>query len=71
LGDSNWTALGLSAASVEELISTEVDRIISRSCSGSSRDRVILHTTGQRAASETVVDAIRRSAAVQQPLNTN
>src|SRR3989442_5905016 len=27
-GDSNWTALGLSAASVEELISTEVERIL-------------------------------------------
>src|SRR5712692_6322279 len=30
-GDSNWTALGLSAASVEELISTEVERILSTS----------------------------------------
>src|SRR5712692_7137170 len=30
-GDANWTARGLNAASVEELISTEVERILSRS----------------------------------------
>src|SRR5258708_15999403 len=31
VGDSNWTSLGLSAASCEELISTESERILSRS----------------------------------------
>src|SRR5260370_30559940 len=30
-GDSNWTAVGLSPASIEALISTEVERILSRS----------------------------------------
>src|SRR5436309_14337752 len=30
-GDSNWTALGLNASTVAELISTEVERILSRS----------------------------------------
>src|SRR5258708_10901173 len=45
VGDSNWTALGLSAASVEELISTAVERILSRSLQPViNATVVILHT---------------------------
>src|SRR2546430_16673641 len=44
-GDSNWTALGLNASTVEELISTEVERILSRSLQpGINATGVILHT---------------------------
>jgi len=63
-GDSNWTALGLSAASVEELISTEVERILSRSLQPViNATGVILHTNlGRAPLPETVVDEFRRSA---------
>src|ERR1700686_4928379 len=62
--DSNWTALGLSAASVEELISTEVERILSRSLQPViNATGVILHTNlGRAPLTETVVDEFRRSA---------
>src|SRR6202158_1462615 len=64
VGDSNWTALGLSAASVEELITTEVERILSRSLRPViNATGVILHTSLARAPlTETVVDEFRRSA---------
>jgi len=63
-GDSNWTALGLSTASVEELISTEVERILSRSLQPViNATGVILHTNlGRAPLPETVVDEFRRSA---------
>src|SRR6266850_319594 len=63
-GDSNWTALGLSAASVEELISTAVERILSRSLQPViNATGVILHTNlGRAPLPETVVDEFRRSA---------
>src|SRR5713101_3546675 len=63
-GDSNWTALGLSAASVEELISTEVERILSRSLQPViNATGVILHTNlGRAPLPETVVVEFRRSA---------
>src|SRR6266478_2978755 len=63
-GDSNWTALGLSAMSVEELISTEVERILSRSLLPViNATGVILHTNlGRAPLPETVVDEFRRSA---------
>src|SRR5260370_29859648 len=63
-GDSNWTAQGLSAASVEELISTEVERILSRSLQPViNATGVILHTNlGRAPLPETVVDELRRSA---------
>jgi len=63
-GDSNWTALGLSAASVEELISTEVERILSRSLQPViNATGVILHTNlGRAPLPETVVDEFRRTA---------
>src|SRR5438552_7802445 len=63
-GDSNWTALGLNAASVEELISNGGERIRSRSlqpvinATGGS-----LHTNlGRAPLTEAVVDEFRRSA---------
>src|SRR6202140_736181 len=64
VGDSNWAALGLSAASVEELISTEVERILSRSLQPViNATGVILHTNlGRAPLTETVVDEFRRSA---------
>src|SRR5258708_40159670 len=63
-GDSNWTAQGLSAASVEELISTEVERILSRSLQPViNATGVILHTNlGRAPLPETVVDEFHRSA---------
>jgi L-seryl-tRNA(Ser) seleniumtransferase len=63
-GDSNWTALGLNAAAVEELISTEVERILSRSLQPViNATGVILHTNlGRAPLPETVVDEFRRSA---------
>src|SRR6266403_571492 len=63
-GESNWTALGLNGASVEELISTEVERILSRSLQPViNATGVILHTNlGRAPLPETVVDEFRRSA---------
>jgi L-seryl-tRNA(Ser) seleniumtransferase len=63
-GDSNWTALGLSATSVEELISTEVERILSRSLQPViNATGVILHTNlGRAPLPETVVDEFRCTA---------
>jgi len=63
-GDANSTALGLSAVSVEELISNEVERILSRSLQPViNATGVILHTNlGRAPLPETVVDEFRRSA---------
>ena len=63
-GDANWTALGVSAASVEELISNEVERILSRSLQPViNATGVILHTNlGRAPLPEMVVDEFRRSA---------
>src|SRR5882757_1434168 len=63
-GESNWTALGLNGASVEELISTEVERILSRSLQPViNATGVILHTNlGRAPLPETIVDEFRRTA---------
>src|SRR5258706_80765 len=63
-GDANWTALGLNAASVEELISAEVEKILSRSLQPViNATGVILHTNlGRALVTEAVVDEFRRSA---------
>src|SRR6202521_2541491 len=63
-GDSNWTALGLSAASVEELISVQVEKILSRSLQPViNATGVILHTNlGRAPLPKAVVDEFRRSA---------
>src|SRR6184192_707297 len=63
-GDSNWTALGLNASTVEELISTEVERILSRSLQAViNATGVILHTNlGRAPLPETAVDEFRRTA---------
>jgi L-seryl-tRNA(Ser) seleniumtransferase len=63
-GDLNWTAVSLDAASVEELISIQVERILSRSLQPViNATGVILHTNlGRAPLPETVVDEFRRSA---------
>ena len=63
-GDSNWTAVVLNAASVEELISNEVERILSRSLQPViNATGVILHTNlGRAPLTEAVIDEFRRSA---------
>ena len=63
-GDSNWTALSLDAASVEELISAEVGRILSRSLLPViNATGVILHTNlGRAPLPDSVVDEFRRTA---------
>src|SRR5438093_2870253 len=63
-GDSNWTAISLDSASVEELISDQVEKILSRSLQPViDATGVILHTNlGRRPLPETVVDEFRRSA---------
>src|SRR3979490_1009786 len=63
-GDSNWTAVSLDAASVEELISVQVERILSRSLQPViNATGVILHTNlGRAPLAETVVDEFRRTA---------
>lgn len=63
-GDSNWTALSLDAASVEELISAAVERILSRSLLPViNATGVILHTNlGRAPLPDSVVDEFRRTA---------
>ena len=63
--DSNWTAISLDGASVEELISAQVEKILSRSLQPViNATGVILHTNlGRAALTESVVDEFRRSAA--------
>src|SRR5260370_33738492 len=63
-GDSNWTAISLDASSVEELISVQVERILSRSLQPViNATGVILHTNlGRAPLPETVVDEFRRTA---------
>jgi L-seryl-tRNA(Ser) seleniumtransferase len=63
-GDSNWTAISLGAASVEELISAQVEKILSRSLQPViNATGVILHTNlGRAPLPEAVVDEFRRSA---------
>src|SRR5256885_15296790 len=63
-GGSNWTALGLNASTVEELISAEVERILSRSLQPViNATGVILHTNLCRASlTEAVGDEFRRTA---------
>ena len=63
-GDSNWTAISLDGASVEELISIQVEKILSRSLQPViNATGVILHTNlGRAPLPETVADEFRRSA---------
>ena len=63
-GDSNWTAISLDSASVEELISDQVEKILSRSLQAViNATGVILHTNlGRAPLPETVVDEFRRTA---------
>jgi L-seryl-tRNA(Ser) seleniumtransferase len=63
-GDANWAAVSLDAASVEELISAQVERILSRSLQPViNATGVILHTNlGRAPLAETVVDEFRRTA---------
>jgi len=62
--DSNWTAISLDGASVEELISAQVEKILSRSLQPViNATGVILHTNlGRAPLTESVVDEFRRSA---------
>src|SRR5438094_4119261 len=63
-GDSNCTAISLDSASVEELISDQVEKILSRSLQPViNATGVILHTNlGRAPLPETVVDEFRRTA---------
>jgi len=63
-GDSNWNAVNLDRASVEEMISVLVERILSRSLQPViNATGVILHTNlGRAPLPETVVDEFRRTA---------
>src|SRR5438309_1553373 len=63
-GDANWTALGLNAASVEELISAEVERLLAHSLQPViNATGVILHTNlGRAPLPESVVEEFRRTA---------
>ena len=62
--DLNWTAISLDGASVEELISAQVEKILSRSLQPViNATGVILHTNlGRAPLPESVVDEFRRSA---------
>ena len=62
--DSNWTAISLDGTSVEELISAQVEKILSRSLQPViNATGVILHTNlGRAPLPESVVDEFRRSA---------
>jgi L-seryl-tRNA(Ser) seleniumtransferase len=62
--DSNWTAVSLDAASVEELISCQVERILSRSLQPViNATGVILHTNlGRAPLTEAAVSEFRRTA---------
>src|SRR5260221_581735 len=62
--DSNWAAISLDGASVEELISAQVEKILSRSLQPViNATGVILHTNlGRAPLTESVVDEFRRSA---------
>ncbi|HEY6269129.1 MAG TPA: L-seryl-tRNA(Sec) selenium transferase [Candidatus Acidoferrum sp.] len=62
--DLNWTAVSLDGASVEELISAQVEKILSRSLQPViNATGVILHTNlGRAPLTESVVDEFRRSA---------
>jgi len=62
--DANWTAISLDGASVEELISAQVEKILSRSLQPViNATGVILHTNlGRAPLTESVVDEFRRSA---------
>jgi len=62
--DSNWTAISLDGASVEELISVQVEKILSRSLQPViNATGVILHTNlGRAPLTEMVVDEFRRTA---------
>jgi L-seryl-tRNA(Ser) seleniumtransferase len=64
-GDSNWAAISMDGASVEELIASQVERILSRSLQPViNATGVILHTNlGRAPLTEAVVDEFRRSAA--------
>lgn len=72
-GDSNWTALSLDAASVEELISAAVERILSRSLLPViNATGVILHTNlGRAPLPDSVVDEFRRTATQYSNLEYN
>jgi L-seryl-tRNA(Ser) seleniumtransferase len=63
-GDSNWTAINLDGASLEALISVQVEKILSRSLQPViNATGVILHTNlGRAPLPETVVDEFRRTA---------
>src|SRR3982074_1996981 len=63
-GGSNWAAVSLDAASVEEMISAQVEKILSRSLQPViNATGVILHTNlGRAPLTETAVDEFRRSA---------
>ncbi len=62
--DLNWTAIRLDGASVEELISAQVEKILSRSLQPViNATGVILHTNlGRAPLPETVVNEFRRTA---------
>jgi L-seryl-tRNA(Ser) seleniumtransferase len=62
--DSNWATISLDGASVEELISKQVEKILSRSLQPViNATGVILHTNlGRAPLPESVVDEFRRSA---------
>lgn len=62
--DSNWTAISLDGASVEELISAQVEKILSLSLQPViNATGVILHTNlGRAPLPESMVDEFRRSA---------